>query len=136
MNKNTKKSERGIVSVYMALTIMLIMSASAIVLSDIVARQMRLASDVEFTARSFYAASTGIEHLYHTVVNSGVASDGLQNPITIPETIISYGAGGNAVYTPGGHFIRESGGGFTLCITSSGRFRESTRRMEVIYSNC
>lgn len=73
MNKKSdyRLSERGVVTVYMSLIIVIIMVASTLILTDVVARQFRSSSDVELTERAFYAASSGFEHAAYLISSAG-----------------------------------------------------------------
>lgn len=64
---NHRSSEKGVVSVYMALMVVIVMVGSTLILADIVSRQFRSSADVELTERAFYGASTGFEQAAYRI---------------------------------------------------------------------
>lgn len=68
---NNKWSEKGVVTVYMALIIVFVMVGSSLILADVVIRQFRSAEDIELTERAFYAASSGFEYSVYVIASAG-----------------------------------------------------------------
>src|SRR3989344_3016268 len=78
-------SSTGDISVYMALVILLVLTSSAIVLSGILSKQIRLSQDIASSERAFYAANTGLEQALHTLANTDEFTFSASETIPYPD---------------------------------------------------
>ena len=123
---NKKQWEKGVVSVYMALTVVIVMVASTLILTDVIFRQFRSATDVEFTERAFYAASSGFERASYIISQTGEP-----NVPIVQSGTLEY-AEGSATYDVDAIFdVNDSNQIIyaSTAICSEGDFRDATRRL-------
>lgn len=147
---NTGLSEEslssGSIAIYLTLFILIVVTSSAVVLSNILSNQLRMSLDMLLSERAFYAASSGWEHANYKL------SQKARNFSTCEELLaalddtsgeISYGSDGNAQYSVlHGQYTGDCATSITKCILSEGahhgeerRFFESSRECREAFPN-
>lgn len=129
-------TQRGDISVYMALLIMLLMLSSALVLSLILARQIRATEDVVETERSFYAANSGLEHTLYVLTKGIDPEQYSEDIITKTGSVVYVGPGGSetATYEVEGKYNPPPADSY--CVRAEGEFRNETRRLQLGPADC
>jgi Tfp pilus assembly protein PilX len=70
-NHTSHNASRGALAIFIALLVLLIITSSAVVVSRILSRQIRLGQNVIASERAFYAADAGLEQaLYELIKNN------------------------------------------------------------------
>ncbi len=114
------KYQRG-VSLYLALMVMTVMLAMALGLSSIFIGQIKTIKQMGNSVIALSAADTGIEAI---LLNRN-------NPVDIPETVLSNGATYQVAVAAGGEGDCPASNNF--CIKSIGSYLGTKRAVEIIY---
>ncbi len=113
-------SERGAVSVYMALIISVLIVSSALIFNSILVRQIHLGRAVANSERAFAAANTGYEQaLHHLTTTTDLTVEG-EGEVTYDNEKAAYTFKGQV-------FVRDNIR--VPCVLSSGTYRDETRRL-------
>lgn len=121
MEHNFKKN-RGDVAIYIALLVMTIMLAGAVVMSGLLARQIRLGRSVIVGERSFYAANSGLEHIFFELNKNNPPKD---TDITTSPIDLSYSDGTTAAYQSHGQVLTSG----AVCAYSSSQYQNDLGRL-------
>lgn len=111
--------QQGSAVVYIILVMFIMMTSSAIILSGVLNKHIRSASDYLSSERAFAAANTGVEQKLYDLVKSGDESQ--------KEGMLEYGTE-QAKYKANGKMVQNNGIN-TPCISSSGTYRDLVRRI-------
>lgn len=128
MNQESRieHQERGDVAVFMTLIMLGIMVASSLLLSAILARQLRATQDALDSERAFYATNAGLEAALYEV------SQRYQTDASVSGAIAYTGSeSGEAGYAAE---AQTMGGG--TCFKAFGNFRQERRKIAVGPAEC
>lgn len=128
MKYNSKKN-RGDVAIYIALLVMTIMLAGAVVMSGLLTRQFRLGRSIVADQRTFYAAYSGLEHIFFELNKNNPPKD---TDITISPIDISYSDGTTATYQSHGQVLTS---GAVCAYSSSGEHQTNLGRLRSLASD-
>lgn len=122
---HTTDHERGAISIFIVLLILLTVTSAALILSSLLSRQLRTSLDVVATERAFYAANSGMEEGFARLSNSG------EDEVIELEGVIRY-EDGEAAYAGQAQLTSDTSGlQRSACITSQGEFRGRERRISI-----
>lgn len=117
---------RGDIAIYVALLVMTITLAGAVVLSGLLARQIRLGRSVVINERSFYAANSGLEHILYELNRKPQTKEAKVVPNPIP---IEYDSDGTtATYTSQGKVLGPPNDG-AICAYSDSTYQGNVGRL-------
>lgn len=122
MNKSSS-AQQGVVAVYMALVMLMILVSSALIFSSILARQLARAEEVASSEKAFYAANSGLEKALYALAILQVGEDDIEKEGEIP-----YDDEAAAYKIERAELIEESGVR-QPCVVSTGSFRMEVRRV-------
>lgn len=126
--KTNQQKNRGDVALYVALVVMTIMLAGAVVMSGLLARQIKLGRSVVTTERAFYGAYSGLEQaLYEFVANN--KTEAISG--TINYTNSDSSPGDEVTYCSSA--LKEAD---QLCAYSSGELGSDQRRVTLLGPGC
>lgn len=118
--------QRGDVSVYLALMMVLIMVSAVLVLNAVLTKQIRLTHDVVATERALYAANSGLEEIFYALAVQKQSSYEITTPVSIPYDTAA------AFYTGTGTLLQNG----EVCAAATGTYGAETRRLAVGTANC
>ena len=132
---NTKQSsQRGIVEVYIALIVTIMITAGAVVLSGILSRQIRFASDVVANEQAFYAADSGAESV---LSNLALKITGPDYSTSTVNGTVDYDTNLSASYQAQGKLeLSADKTRIADCVQSSGTMKTESRRVAIGPSDC
>lgn len=118
--------QKGSVAIYITLIVITVITSAAIVLSGVLAGQLKNSLNVLETERAIYAAHSGVEEAQYRLFIEKFPDTTLPpqtDPITFSGTV-SYG-GQDATYDVSAQWI-DTGNGFTTCIASNALYKGQT----------
>ncbi len=118
---------RGDVAIYMAMLMLIVITSSAMILSNLLAQQHRFSEEIVASERAFYAANSGVEHALYLLVQTNQAGGG-QDPIAI-EGEVPYGEELALYQTAAQLVVSKDLTTATPCLKSTGNFRDQIRRL-------
>lgn len=127
---DTHGRQRGDIAIYTALMVLTIILSSALVMSLVLARQLRQTGDVIASEQAFYAANSGLEHGLYILAKDPVLAFS-SDPVTVvprPEENLTFRYEGSAVY-------REERDD-RLCVKVTGLFRGERRTLQLGGDDC
>lgn len=122
MNKSAA-TQQGVVAVYMALVMLIILVSSALIFSSILSRQLATAEEVASSERAFAAANSGLEKALWALAILRVGEDEIEKD---GEILYDTEA---ARYTIERAELRQENGVQRPCVISTGTFRAEVRRV-------
>ncbi len=129
-NRYIKPSlKSGSISIYIVLVVMLLVTSSAIILSSLLSRQIRISQDIIASERAFYAAGSGVEEMLHALVQLNQSGTG--NILDIDDGLIEYEEGDATYKVSGALFLSASTASARPCVNSVGTYRTQDRRVNL-----
>jgi hypothetical protein len=128
-------SQRGAVSVYMALLLLFVLTSAALILNAVLAKQIKTANTIVSSEKAFYAATSGLEEgLYKDKLLSkeAVPVPALQEAEKV-EGSVSYDK--EATYTASAKLFRDVLRTIP-CAVSVGHFGQEYRRVIIASDEC
>ncbi|MBI3256042.1 MAG: hypothetical protein HYZ63_03670 [Candidatus Andersenbacteria bacterium] len=120
------RSQRGDIAVYVALIVITVLLSGALLLSGILSRQARFASNIVHNERAFYAADSGVEATLYELKNNIDLGDASVSRVSGE---IEY-SGQKASFTGSGNLTVSADQARTLaCVSSSGSFASESRQL-------
>ncbi len=111
-------------AIYIVLLILIIMTSSAVVLSGILIRHIRLADNYLKTEQAFSAANNGIEEMLYQIYR-------VEDPAETVSGIVEYNDGTEAEYCAGGQGEDDGEGSIIPRIASTGTVGDVVRRIQI-----
>lgn len=131
-------SENGSVPIFVAVMTVTIITSAAVILSGIVATQLRTTEDIISSERAYYAATSGLEEALYTMIanNETGEPEGEQvlQSVNIEDGEVPYTNGETATYTVEGQLIfaeGPNGDSAVPCVSSEGEYTGSKRRIRL-----
>lgn len=128
-----KGTESGVIAVYIALVVAIIVTSGAITLSGILSRQLHFVNDVVANEQAFYLADSGAEAVLYDLKVKINTSD------TSPSATsgsIDYAAGTGTFSSRGKLSIDPNFTSSQACVDSEGSIRGETRRIAIGPTDC
>lgn len=118
------KNNQGSVAIYIVLLILLIMTSTAVVLSGILIRHIRLADNYLKTEQAFSAANVGIEEMLYQIYKEPEPKENVEGEISYEDgTIAAYSAEGCGKEGEDGERIPH--------VVSTGTVGDTVRRIQI-----
>jgi Tfp pilus assembly protein PilX len=125
-----KERQRGAVAIYTTFLMVFMITSSALLLSSVLSRQIRLSADIVASERAFYAANSGVEEaLFHLVTLTSMedAAGTIPNgEISYREVSATYNTTYNLIH-PLDDAGQEDTSRVMPCIASNGRYQAQER---------
>ena len=121
----TLKNERGDVTIFIALLVMVVITSAMLIFTSLLAEQGRLNRDIVASEAAFYAATSGLEEALYAQFRSQVAGEKIENSVGYSGEAATYHSQATAGSNPD-----------EICVVSEGRFRGATRRVTIGGRDC
>ncbi len=123
------QSQQGVAAVYLMLLILLIVTSSAIAISSVLSRQLRLTERNIDSERAFYAANSGVEEALFLLVQQNEA--GGSGVIEVTDGQVPYGDQSASYDARARLIVTEDLQQSLPCIVSSGEYGGEFRRLRI-----